>query len=512
MADNPFNALLDPEKQGTITGFIGGLMGNPTAKQAAGSATGRALQELSQLQADGKTPQQALVTYLQSPGGIDFFTQAGPEGLKSLTSALTASTPPSPELHNVAPGGQLFAKDEHGRVSQIAANPTTEMQNFASYSRIAQLPTAKIRELAALNADPRKEFKPSDTRVAVDNLVNNFGMDPKVGEGIIAGTIKVLPIKDQYGQDTGDVSVVDLTNNSNVRLSPGGRTPNNTAPGSAAAPKGTTPPVDPTAPDPNKSPVGVIPPSKPDPVADNPYFGKKSNMFLGAGLAPNVVGAASKVGENIDSRLVIPEGAKAQDRETLIAQLRSSISGMSTMGEGLSVNKSVVQNLLDLVPSTKITSSPHESVSKGIRLLQNVQQEIAAEEKKTTDANLPQQERVASAKRMEGWRRVERNLPTMDEMVALEKDIREGKAGALTLSEGTKQIVGAGKKAVKSATDQATDVSNDVSGTPAQNFDAMGPSDLLKVDPKTLSRPDQIKYLRRVDQLTKGGAKKNGGK
>lgn len=35
MADyTPFNALLNPSKEGTLTGFLGGVMGMPTQAQA----------------------------------------------------------------------------------------------------------------------------------------------------------------------------------------------------------------------------------------------------------------------------------------------------------------------------------------------------------------------------------------------------------------------------------------------------------------------------------------------
>lgn len=520
MADNPFNALLNPDKQGTITGFLGGVMGNPTASQAAGGATGDALKELSTLRAQGQNPQQALITFLQSPSGQDYFVNAGPDGLKQLTDGLQATVPPAPVLTNAPAGSSTYATDPStGKVTLQGQQPTTEVQNFSTFSQIAKLPAAKIKELAELHADPTAKNKESDAKVAVDNLIKNYNLDPATGAGILAGTIKVLPIKDQYNADTGRVSVVDITRNTINEISPGKS--NITPPGApaatspeapaAGAPVGATPA--------SGAATGIIPAAKSEPGAvqgpgtfdptENPkYFGNKSSMFLGAGIVPNVLGAASKLGEQISPELILPEGAVANDRQTLIAHTRNALLSLSDNG-GFGINKSVINTFKDLLPSDSASSSPHDAIQKGIRLLQGIQSEAAAEDANTTRSDLPQSERVAAAKRAEGWRRVERTLPTMEEMSKMEQSIRNGTAGAQNVEQGVRSLIDQGKKVFSSGKKQADGVQSSVANelSVEKSFDNMQPAELLKIDPRTLN-VQQIIALRNRIQTLRSGAKK----
>lgn len=485
---NPFSNLLNPDKQGTLTGFLGGVMGNPSKSEDQGNATGAALQNLAQLKEQGLGAQQSLLKFFQSPQGMDYFTRTGPEGLDKLTAGLTELYK-QPPTTNVGAGGAVVAQQPDGTMKELYKNPAAgpgtpaAVTAFNYFADLARLTPEQRAELARAQIAPtdKTEKGPSEEKQAIDRLVESNSIDRRTGDAMKAGFIQVIPAKDQFGNSTGDVTIVDVTNKTSTLI-----------------PK-TAVPVDPSKPvNPNVSQpaVGVLPPSQPDPTKNSEYFGSKADMFLGAGAVPYLAGTVSKLGEQADSSLIMPEGAKANDRVQMLKTLKASIAGMGSMDGGLGINKNVVESMLALTPEAGVFSSPHTAVQQGMRLLQLVQQEIGAEEEKTTRDSLPQSERVNAAKRMEGWKKVERNLPTMDEMVKMESAIREGKAGALTprsaLEAGSKYL----DKAKKNVQSQAG----------MQDFSSMGVEELSKINPRSLDTPALQKFNRRILQL-KNGAK-----
>lgn len=557
MGDNPFSALLNPDKQGTITGFLGGALGYPTASQAAGGATGDALKALSDLRAQGQTPQQAIIQFLQTPQGKDYFVQAGPDGLKQLTEGLQATVPPTPAVHTVAPGGQLFQAGPDGKMGLVATNPkeqantvlspgqtmvdsegkplasvpeagSPDVVKFKQYAQIAGLPQQEIQRLAAMQIDPSKT--PTEKATAIQKLVTDYGLDQRTGQAMLAGAIQVIPQKDSYGNTTGDVTIIDTTNpqavqsikinpNNSVSVSPvpglkatpnsTGIGPSGTFEGASAVSPSATPGITPAS----GAGTGVLPASKADPTANKQYFGDKADMFLGAGLVAHAVGAASKVGETISPELISKEGAKANDRQTQLAHLTNTLLSMGEQGNGFGINKSIINSFKDLLPSAdSLTETPHAAIQKGIRLLQKVQIEIGAEEGAASNSALPQSERVASAKRAEGWRRVERALPTMEQMDNMEKAIRNGTAGALNVESGAKAIIDQGGKAVNSGKKQVQGVTDAVtSETGSDPFANMNEQQLTAINPRSLGQPALVQYRNRIRALiAKGGA--NGGK
>lgn len=551
MADNPFNAFLDPSKQGTISGMIGGMMGNPTASQATGSATGSALQELSALKSQGMDNQQALLKFFQTPSGQDFFTNAGPDGLKSLVDGLTATTAPAATMHNVPEGAQLYSTSPNvngGQPQLAASNPKSypptvlppqnqmfdrsgnqiaentnqaandepaDVKSFKYFSNIGKLPSDEVKRLAGLRADPTKGGPNSVMSEAVDNLTSKYGLDARTAEAIKAGTLKIIPLKNELGQDTGDITVYDLSNPAaGAQMIKAKRA-------EGAPPVGSTPTAAPgTSPDTGAA-TGVLPPTPitPDPTRassipqNNPaYFGSKSSMFLASGPIAKGLAGASGVSEMVNPKMIIPEGAQAADRQTQIDTLRSDLAAMGQLGGGIGVNKGVLEGYLKLAPSGGITESPHQAIQKAIRLSEHVQQEIDAQSSVYNDARLPMEQRKGAQALIQGWQRVQRDLPTPDELTKMEKAIREGTAGAPTISGAANTVVNAAGKAMTEIKKEAGTVQKDQGlGTNQPNIDAINdPKELLAIDPRTLSREDKIKYLRKIDKIT-GGKRSDSG-
>lgn len=533
--ENPFANALRPERGG-LPGFIGGMMGVRTTDQAQGSATGSALAAIANLRAGGKTTQQAAMEFFKTPEGQDFFTNAGPDGLKNLAGGLAQMQPPSPTMNNVAPGGMLTATDQNGNTSVAASNPQTfaptnlgpghiavdrngktlaentnpdpsaipaDVRSFSFFSQLAKLPPDEIKRLATLKADPTKGGPNSVMSEAVDNLVKN-GLDFRTGEAMKAGQLKVLPLKNSMGQDTGAATVIDLTTNPPTIqvLDPA----NNKIPSAAIPNAGALPGA---SPDTGAS-VGVLPQTTVEPTdraasipKNNPkYFGDKSTMFLASGPIAKGLAAASGVTEMVDPTKIIPGGAKATDRQQLIDTLRSDLSAMGQMGEGW-VNKGILSGYLKLAPSGDILESPHQAIQKAIRLSEHVQQEIDAQTDVYNDKTLPIEQRKKSQAIIQGWQRVQRDLPTPDEMAKMEKAIREGTAGAPTISGAVREVTDmAGKALTSGKKEVGKAVDEHGLGTNQPNIDAMNtPQELLAVDPRSLNRENKIKYLRKIDAL-----------
>lgn len=493
----PFDSLFDPDKQGTISGFIGQAMGNPSQSQYQGQATGEAQQQIAQMMQSGMSQQQALVKFIGTPQGIQYFTAAGPDGMKQLQEFLTASTPPDPKAVGLKPG-ETGVISQGGKVlsgDKPLSVPTTEQQNFNYFGNLSQVPPARLKELAEAQIDPAAKNNGVKER-SIDKLVADYGLDPQTGEKLKAGLVQVVQAKDQFGASTGDITLLDISDPQNVKsvlikpVAPGAKGPN--APVSGP---GVTPEVG--------GGTGVLPAAKgpSDPTQNKNYFGDKASMFLGAGVVPNILGAASKLSEQVDPSLIIGEGAKANDRSTQIAGVRNSLLAMEQgQGSGWGLNKATLKTYLDLVPTDGVTESPHASIQKGIRLLQRVQQEETAEEGiiANQDPNVSQAVRADASKRLAGWKSVERTLPTMDEMSKMEESIRNGTAGAPTIASGAKAIVDQAGKVLTSGKKQATEISSAVSG---EDYSSMEVAALSKVDPRKLTREQQIQYRNRIQQL-----------
>lgn len=532
MADyTPFNAMLDPEKSGTLTGFLGGIMGNPTREQAAGGAQGMAVQAITQMIQQGKSPQEATLAFFQTPQGQDFFANAGPDGVTRLASAIQSTQAPPPTMTTLSPGSMAIQTDprsgkEIGRFSnpqsfaptivkpgeqaidrngtKIAENTnpdlTNEQKNFNFFVGISRLPPEEIRKLAAAQIDPNAKNRDTAKEKAIDDMVERFGLDPRTAAALKAGTIMLKEITTEFGQGTGSFGIIDLTKpNEGFKIIKPLEGSNPPVPGSGLTDvQGTTPGTG--------SAAGALPAAKTggrvDLTKGNKNFGDKASMFLGAGAVSHILGAASNVSEQLNTGNIIPEGAQATDRQNLINNLRSSITAMGQMGEGISVNKGTVESYMKLAPTGGFTETPYEAVQKGIRLYEKVTQEISAEQESLRNTGAPMEVRKAAAKRIEGWSRVLRDLPTQEQLLAMEKGLREGTAGAMDVASGVKSLTNAGGKFLTEAKRQAGDAAKTIDDA-TTDFSKMNAEQLIAIDPRTLDRGQQIKYRRRIDQLKK---------
>lgn len=549
--DNPFANAFQPDRGG-LPGFIGGLMGVPTEKQSSGSATGEALSALAALKDQGMNNQQALIKYLQTPAGQDYFTHAGPDGLTSLATGLQQMTTPAATVHNVPEGGQLYTSApgvNNGQPQLAATNaksypPTTlgpqdmafdrngtkiaentneksddpaDVKSFKFFTALGQLPPAEIQRLAALKANNATE-----TKQVLDDMVKRGVLDPMVANSIFLGTQKITAIPDQWGRTTGNVMATDQLTGQSRLIVPGSVVTAEPPPGAAP---GTTPSsgaatgVLPAAGvgvsvSPNVG-AGVAPQASAatPPVAgtskvnNNPGFGNGRDMALGAGPVAKVLGAATKLSEAIDPRLIIDAGAQANDRETAAGILRSNLQAIGTIGGGMSSNKGLIEGYVHTFIDEGLLASPHSQVQKLIRLSEVADKNIAQETARSNDMSAPNEVRKQAAETVAGWQRVKASMPDYDYLIDQEKKIRAGTAGAPTISSAAKDLVGAGTNALTETKKQLSKVQEDNANLVKRQADIdsiTDPKELAAIDPRTLDRTGQIKYLRKVDQFKKG--------
>lgn len=553
MPDNPFSALLNPDKTGTLTGFVGGLMGNPTASQAAGSATGTALQELAALKQGGLDNQQALLKFFQTPSGHDYFSNAGPDGLKQLAEGLQQMTPPAPVLNNVAPGGKLFATTPGGGTTQVGDNPQqfpnqvlgpqdmqfngkgeklaentnvkgdvpSDVRSFTYFADLAKIPTAERQRLAQQKLDPTKTSVESE---AIDQLAEKYGLDPRTQQALKAGTIKLVPMKNNQGQDTGAQVLIDISNPnggaqiinpSNVPIP--GRAGGTAMPGTTAetgAAVGVLPATQQPQPM-SGSPGEVMAPVAPGPTGrsnqssktlGNKGFGTIDNMALGASPVSKVLGAATKITEAVSPSLIIDQGAQANDRQTLLDTLRSNLQAIGTIGGGLSSNKTLIEGYVKtFLDQDFFGASPHSQVSKLIRLSETADKNIADETARANDASQPHEVQKQAYETVAAWQRVKQSMPSYDTLLQQEKAIRDGTAGAPTIAGAGKALIDAGGKALTEGKKQATEVAREAGVGKSVDIDSINdPAALVAIDPRTLNIDQKRKLIYKLGKLKSG--------
>lgn len=542
---NPFETAFDPSNGG-LTGFLGGLAGVPSNNQSAGGATSDALAQLSQLKDSGLNNQQALLKFFQTPQGHDYFASAGPDGLKGLVDGLQATTAPTPTQNVLAPGAALASTDNAGNSKITASNPQqfpnqvlgpqdqqvdgkgnvlatnpnqkgdtpSDVRSFNFFAALNQTPPDELKRLAGLKLDPSSADKSTVASQTIDDMVKRGVLTQALGDSLKAGTISVLPVKNEFGQDTGSISVYDKANPSNgvqlIKPQAG-----------SAAPAVPGAPITKPLPGTNTSTgaaTGVLPATESEAASVTPgarassiptnnpnYFGTKASMFLASGPIATGLQGASAASEMINPKMIIPEGAQAADRQTMIDTLRSDLAAMGQIGGGIGVNKGVLEGYLKLAPTGGLTESPHQAIQKAIRLSEHVQQEIDAQSEVVSNDKLPIETRKQAQTLIQGWQRVQRDLPSPDELGTMEKSIREGTAGAPTISGAANTIVEAGSKALTEVKKEVTTTAKQQGLTSNQpDIDSItSPADLAAIDPRGLDRAGKIKYLRKVDQFTK---------
>lgn len=510
----PFDRLFAPDSSGSLFGTIGRAFGVQSGAERSGQASGEALKGLADLQAQGMTPQQAIVKYMQSPAGIDAFTN-NPGLMDQLTRFGAATTPPPaqittagpgqgvfstdrntnqttnvgnvpslPQTHVVGPGSAVSTTNAQGQTNMTAPVPTQDTQQFKEMASLANLPDDALQEIARVKALPISQ-QPTEQARAIQTLQSKYGLDPVLGQKFLAGALKVTPMYNFDGQHIGN-AVQDVLNGITVQ---GGGNIRLNQPGSRTDATKPTVQITPQA----VNPDGTV---KPDKVFDD-----KNTMFLGTGISPILAQYLGNTLGQVSSTLVPESSQRASGQRDYIQQLHTALISLRDNSSGLGIPIKAIDSVTNLAPGFGPLVDNLTSVQNGRRLLGLVQNEIQAAENATIDPNVAQSERINASKRIESWRRVERAMPTMDNMQKLEEALKTGTAGQLTPSSIYKDVKTGVQGAVKQGQKEVDTASGTETTKGAPSIQTMKPSELLALDPAKLTSDQRAMLRSRIDQL-----------
>lgn len=215
VAPTPFNAVMDPSRPGLL-GFFGRLAGNPTREewqaQQVGMARSKGLQRLQEAIVTGAPPQQAILEFVNTPEGMDFFMK-DPDPMGVIKSFMEMAQAPDPGENDVklSSGERIVRPDGKGGYAQIAANPTTEVQTFNGMAELAGLNEAEIAEMARAEMTQGQTGDPTEKEAAAERLFQAGVISETLRDQWISGMIEVRPKTDKFGNTKGFV-MIDILN------------------------------------------------------------------------------------------------------------------------------------------------------------------------------------------------------------------------------------------------------------------------------------------------------------
>lgn len=220
--------LLGPDAPG-VFGLIGRLTGAPTRaewqQQQAGGARATGISQFQQMIASGRSPQEALIEFVQTPEGMDMLAK-DPDALRQLVTSAAAVTPEKPEEYTLSPGEARFQGNK-----QIAALDPSDVQEFNAFAEISNLPPEAVEELAAAKLAATGGDGTQQER-AWGRMVAQGLVSPETADAALAGAIEVVDIRDRLGNVTGK-AFYDRRDGTMTPLGGGGGVPARPQPGDA---------------------------------------------------------------------------------------------------------------------------------------------------------------------------------------------------------------------------------------------------------------------------------------
>lgn len=404
------------------------------------------------------------------------------------------------------------------------SQPTTDAQNFEFMKRMANLPQEVVQSLAAskMLTDPMQQQQ-AQTKTFQD-AVKRGSLTQQDADLLRSGAFgpqgmwRMIPVKNAFGDEIGHTIVNLGTNQSMFIGSKVGPDPR-TTPGAPQPPQG--------------SPAAATSDNQPT-SANAPTLRKKSMMFFGAGVNPNIL---APMGEILRGTLGVgvsipgSEDAAADIRN--LNALQTTLVNMSRAGaEGMGVPVRVIAAAENMGPKASMWKDPKTAVAHAIELSVLMTQE-QQRDIELIRSGASQAEKKNADKRLTLYDNVLRALPPLDEMVTVQKDL--AKLGPITMQEskGISDVVGgavSGYKTMSNGTtpdgqqqqppqgaqpQQQPKPSNSEQRKQSSRFQKMSPDDFNSVDPNKLSTPDLQLYQQnlqeRLQQLRSRGKRSEAG-
>lgn len=415
---NPLASLLDPGQNspGTIFGMLGRGLGIPNQ---AGVARGDATATITQDIRNGKPAQQAVMDFFNSPAGHEAFA-SDPNIMATIKDAVALAMPQAPKAIGgpVSPGqSQRYYDPQKGTYEDVTV-PTADVQTFNAMAKIADLPPDKLAELAK-------------------------------GRMLVNNRFEIQPIKDQWGQDTGNFVIADKMT--------GHTTTTNTLKSNYTKVPGVT-----------DVPANM---KKPDGSVDLPTLlqDSKATMFLGEGAYPALESFInSMVGSYIHPQLGSPQGRMATRRRAHLQQL---VNAVTLFPQAAGKTNYVIKELQRLV-SYGWGEEPVDSLNVAIDMYDKITNTMAANDAKiaSTGTNVSPKLKDDLSKENNAWDRILKAMPSRGEMVALRDGIQHGQVPGLGAAEAYKTIKELGTNVGKAISGQLNQVTGRQEPKPGQRF------------------------------------------
>jgi len=427
-AKNPFNALMDPSRGG-LFGLLGRMSGAPTREEAffqqAGQEQQRGLSAIAARQARGMSPQQAIVDFVSSPEGMDFFsTQQDPVGV--IKNFLTTTAAPAAKDPIVGtPGQQILSGDDPSQV--IHQVPTMDVQNQVGMSELAGLKPeeietmarAKMMKDAGLVAGEGTQQEDATAEMVKRNLISE-----ETRQKWLSGMLTIQPVRDKFGDPAGHV-IIDVTGGSEPQF------------------VGNAPKVgQPAKPGDENYAPGITEGTRPeDRGATGAFLNPEDpgDIILGAGLTPVIEETAGGLLGGVFPSMAGEESARRRNALRQIKLDAQSIRGASE-GRGFSADVKQIDSIIDKMG---VLSNP---IQQGTALLQwhdylDKRAQIAATQ--ASNPNTTPEQRGKAEEDLNAIRVARGNLPPRE---ALTASIDKYKASAGQVIPGIAKGIGAAKE------------------------------------------------------------------
>jgi len=439
-----FNALLTPDAPG-ILGILGKLSGNPTREewlfQKAGMAQQRGMEGLSKRIAEGMPPQQAVVDFVNSPEGMDFFTSV-PNPAEEIKRQLGLMVAAPAEPIKVGPGETVL---DGSSMQPVYNNPTTETQNFTGMAALSNLPREQIQEIAAARLKDVATGETTQTERATQSMFERGLIDADTMLKLNAGVLTFEPVTDATGKT---ISHVLMDKSSGQLIQPSaGATQMPVSPGDPSYAPGVR--DDGYDPDENAEPGEYLKQFTQD-------GGSPADIVDGAGMVGSM---GSKVGGLF--RNFVPgfenAGLYYAKAQRALTQIKNDARSLKDSGRYI---KSDLEILDSLQPSTGMdpTEDPVSAADTLISYRIWLEQRVAAASRTYQDSSATGEVRGKALLELKDLEKAMMNVPDLNALEAKKQALSEqGPAGIRGIKEGVGNIGKAIGKGVEMEQQGTTD-------------------------------------------------------
>lgn len=486
------------------------------------------------------TPPMPQVT--PAPAGSDVY-QSTPHGGTNkigstpLTPAQRATRAPS--FHNVpGAGGMTDVLDESGRVIHStpgsidtapgharmdprtgrfsAINPTTKQQDFNFFGNLSGAPASRLRELAEAEITP-DNMRPDKVERALNSLVSNGIINPAQRAMYLTGAWEVKEVTNSFGEGLGRYMMINKLDGTHMPIAPGTRYHSPTGSGFPEIPQSTqAPPAGP-----GTQPFGSYVPGRgqaqPDTAGNSmlpqgpnagpvrqPVAGRDT-MALGSGFNSASMSMVASIMGTINPAFQTEGTRTNENRRQAIEMLKTSLMGAAADQGTMGVPRTVIDQWIKVAGlDTGFFSGPPGKAIQGlIGLSDNVLNERNRWNEIARDEGEARKVRTEARNSAIKLDRVLENLPPRGVLEEMDKNIREGTAGAPDAWETIKNTYG---MMFDASMGRAPHDAQPPAASRARDIQGMNDQQLRGLDPATLSQSDRAAYRKRAAEL--GGAPK----